>query len=64
MVRGHVLFLDLTSQVLETDPELSLTGSDAFEALGKSIRLNFPRIHEVVLYIDGQVPLFPVKKNI
>ncbi|MGO9410501.1 MAG: GerMN domain-containing protein [Spirochaetia bacterium] len=64
MVRGHTLYLDLTSAVLETDPEVPLTGDNALDALGKSIRLNFPRVHEIVVYIDGQVPRFPAKKNI
>lgn len=64
MVRGHTLFLDLTSQVLVADPEVPLTGAGAFDALGKSIRLNFPRVREIVLYIDGQVPRFSGKKNI
>ena len=64
MVRGHTLYLDLTSAVLETDSEVPLTGTRAFDALGQSIRLNFPRVHEIVLYIDGQVPRFAFKKNI
>jgi len=64
MLRGHTLFLDLTSRVLVGDPEVPLTGVSAFDALGRSIRLNFPRVHEIVLYIDGQTPRFPVKKNI
>lgn len=64
MVRGHTLYLDLTTRVLQEDPEVPLTGADAFDALGRSIRLNFPRVREIVLYIDGQVPRFPAKKNI
>ena len=64
MLRGRTLYLDLTSRVLDTDPELPLNGPGAFDALGKSIRLNFPSVHEIVLYVDGQVPHFPEKKNI
>ncbi len=64
MLRGHTLFLDLTAHVLDTDPELPLTGSSAFDVLGRSIRLNFPRVREIDLYIDGQVPRLAFKKNI
>ncbi len=64
MLRGHTLYLDLTARVLEVDPEVPLSGSEAFEALDKSILLNFPRVHEIVLYIDGQLPRPAAKKNI
>jgi hypothetical protein len=64
MVRGRTLYLDLTSHVLEADPEVPLTGGAALDALEKTIRLNFPSVHEIVLYIDGQTPSFPAKKNI
>ncbi len=64
MVRGRTLYIDLTSQVLQDDPEVPLSGTDALDALGRSIRLNFPRVHEIVVYIDGQVPRFAAKKNI
>jgi hypothetical protein len=64
MLRGHTLFLDLTSHVLDTDPEVPLAVPRALDALGDSIRLNFPRVREIDLYIDGQIPRFPDKKKI
>jgi Sporulation and spore germination len=64
MLRGHTLYLDLTPRVLDTDPEVPLTGPGAFDVLGRSIRLNFPRVREIDLYIDGQIPRFAGKKNI
>ena len=36
----------------------------ALDALAKTIRFNFPRFHEVVFYIDGQVPQYPDEKKI
>ncbi len=64
MLRGHTLYLDLTSRVLDTDPEVPLAVPNAVDVLGKSIRLNFPRVREIDLYIDGQIPRFPDKKKI
>ena len=64
MLRGHTLYLDLTSRILDTDPEVPLPVPSAVNVLGKSIRLNFPRVREIDLYIDGQVPNFPDKKKI
>jgi len=58
LVRGHTLFLDLSSRILEDDPEVPLTGTDAINALDRSIRFNFPRLKEIVVYIDGQAPRF------
>ncbi len=64
MVRGHTLYLDLSSSVLAADPDVPLSGSDAFDILSKSILFNFPRVREIVLYLDGQAPRFPDKKKI
>ena len=64
MVHGHTLFLDLTEQVLADDPDVPLAGADAFDALERSIRFNFPRVRDIVFYIDGQPPRVPEKKNI
>ncbi len=64
MLRGHTLYLDLSARVLAEDPEVPVGASDAFEILFRSIRFNFPRVHQIVLYLDGQVPAFPAKKNI
>ncbi len=58
LIRGHTLFLDLSARILEEDPEVPLKGSDALAALNRSIRFNFPRLREIVIYIDGQVPRF------
>jgi len=58
LIRGHTLFLDLSSRILEEDPEVPLKGNDALAALNRSIRFNFPRLWDVVVYIDGQVPRF------
>jgi len=64
MVRGQTLYLDLTSQVLDTDPEVPMPAQAAFEALDRSITGNFPRVRDIVLYIDGQLPRFPAQKKI
>lgn len=58
LIRGHTLFLDLSSRILEEDPEVPLRGNDAIAALNRSIRFNFPRLWDTVVYIDGQVPRF------
>jgi len=64
LVRGRILYLDLPSRVLADDSEIPLKGRDALEALTRSIRFNFPQLHEIVYYIDGQAPSFSEKKNI
>ena len=64
MIRGHTLYLDLTARVLAGDPDVPLGAAEALEILSRSIRFNFPRVHEIVLYLDGQLPTFSEKKNI
>jgi hypothetical protein len=64
MVRGHTLYLDLSARVLGEDPDVPLRGRDALDLLSRSITFNFPRVHEIVLYLDGQLPGFAPKKNI
>jgi hypothetical protein len=64
MASGKTLYVDLTPQVLVEDPEVPLRGQDALDALGRSLRFNFPRLKEVVFFIDGQQPRFGEKKKI
>jgi len=64
MVSGRTLYVDLTPQVLNEDPEVPLSASDALPVLTRCLRLNFPRFSRVVYLIDGQVPRFPEKKKI
>jgi Sporulation and spore germination len=64
LVHGRTLYLDLSPRVLGDDPEVPLHGEDALSALARSIRFNFPRLHEIVILIDGQIPRFADKKNI
>ncbi len=63
MLRGHTLYLDLNSRVLAQQPDVPLSASDAVDILRRSIRFNFPRVHEIVLYLDGQVPAFPAREK-
>jgi hypothetical protein len=64
MASGRTLYVDLTPQVLVDDPEVPLKGQDALDALGRSLRVNFPRLKEVIFFIDGQQPRFEGKKKI
>ncbi len=64
MASGKTLYIDLTPQILEDDPEVPIKGQDALDALGRSLRFNFPRLKEVVIFIDGQQPRFAEKKKI
>ena len=64
LVRGRTLYLDLSPRLLVEDPEVPLKGEEALAALSRSIKFNFPRLREVVFFIDGQTPRFPEKKNI
>ena len=59
LVQGRTLFLDLSQRLLAEDPEVPLHGRAALDALERSIRFNFPRLHDIVIYIDGQPPRFP-----
>ena len=64
LVQGRTLYIDLSSRLLLPDPEVPLKGQDALAALARSIRFNFPRLRQIVFFIDGQSPRFPDKKNI
>lgn len=64
LVHGRTLYIDLSPRVLVEDPEVPLKGEDALTALARSIRFNFPRLRQIVFFIDGQLPHFPAKKNI
>jgi hypothetical protein len=64
MLDGGTLYIDLSPQALSADPEVPVTGMDALQALGRTLRFNFPRIRGVVFFIDGQLPRFPDKKKI
>jgi hypothetical protein len=64
MASGKTLYVDLTPQILVEDPEVPLRGQAALDALGKSLMFNFPRLREVVIFIDGQQPRFADKKKI
>jgi hypothetical protein len=64
LVHGRTLYLDLSPRVLGEDPEVPLRGEEAFTAMARSIRFNFPRVREIVISIDGQIPRFAGKKNI
>jgi hypothetical protein len=64
LIHGRTLYLDLTPNLLEDDPEVPLKGQAALDALGRSLRFNFPAIREIVFFIDGQLPRFTLKKNI
>jgi hypothetical protein len=63
LMHGRTLYLDLSPEILLEDPDVPLAAQDALALLARSLRFNFPRIREVVFYIDGQVPRFSEKKN-
>ncbi|HTP59760.1 MAG TPA: GerMN domain-containing protein, partial [Spirochaetia bacterium] len=64
LVNGRTLFLDLSPLILVDDPEVPLRGQAALDALSRTLLFNFPHLHQVSYYIDGQTPVFPDKKNI
>ncbi|HET6451806.1 MAG TPA: hypothetical protein VFI08_10860 [Spirochaetia bacterium] len=64
MLSGHTVYVDLTPQVLEDDPEVPLSTEAALDVLTRCLRKNFPRFTRVVYLIDGQVPRFAEKKKI
>jgi hypothetical protein len=64
VVRNRILYVDLTALAAIPDPEVPLAGTAAAEALGRSIRANFPRLRETVVSIDGQAPHAPREKKI
>lgn len=58
LIHGRTLYLNLTPNLLAEDPEAPLKGKEAFDALGRSVRFNFPGIREIVFFVDGQLPRF------
>ena len=64
LIHGRTLYIDLSPNLLADDPDVPLKGAEAFDALGRSLRFNFPAIREVVFFVDGQLPRFDGKKNI
>jgi hypothetical protein len=64
MMNGRTLYLDLSPQVLTPDPDAPLKAQDALNALSRAVKFNFPRVRDVVFFIDGQLPRFAEKKKI
>ncbi len=64
VVREGTLFLDLSPAAALPDPETPLEGAAALEGLARSLRVNFPRLRELSVTIDGQVPRAREKKKI
>lgn len=64
IVQNRVLYLDLSPGAALPDPEAPLDAAAALGALARSIRANFPRVRELSVSIDGQVPRASEKKNI
>ena len=54
VVRSRTLYVELNPLAALPDPETPLTGAASAEALARSVRANFPRLREVVVFIDGQ----------
>jgi spore germination protein GerM len=63
-VQNHVLYLDLSADIVTAGHEYPLHGDEALEALKKTILFNFPKVREVAVTVDGQVPRFGEKKKI
>jgi hypothetical protein len=63
-LRGRILYLDLSADVVLAGREYPLRGEEALAALRKTIIFNFPRVREVFFLVDGQIPNFGEKKKI
>ena len=64
IVNEGVLFVDLSAGAALPDPETPMGATEAVEALSRSIRANFPRLRELAVTMDGQVPQAREKKKI
>jgi len=53
-VIGKNAYIDLSSQVLDTEEELPISYDESFENIGHNIKFNFPGIEEIVFTIEGQ----------
>jgi hypothetical protein len=58
LVRGRTLFIDFSGQLALAGDRLNLRGAEAISALRRAITFNFPRIAELTVTIEGQVPRF------
>jgi hypothetical protein len=56
VVRAGVLFLDLSPAAALPDPEIPVGAGMAVAGLERALRANFPRLRELAVTIDGQVP--------
>ncbi len=62
-LRGHVLYIDLSADMVLAGREYPLRGKEALDALHRTICFNFPRVREVFFLVDGQIPYFGEKKE-
>jgi hypothetical protein len=56
MVRRGTLYVDLSAQAAIPDTVAPLPLEEAAAALARSVRFNFPWIHEIAFSVDGQTP--------
>jgi len=63
VVHNRILYVDLAPSAALPDPEAPLRGAAAAEVLARSVRANFPRLREVVVFIDGQALQGPEQKK-
>jgi hypothetical protein len=64
VVHDGVLSVDLSAAAALPDAEAPLAGTAAVEALVRSLRANFPRLREIAVTVDGQVPRSRGEKKI
>ncbi len=58
ILRRGTLYLSLSHDILFPDEEGFGSVKDAVQAVGSTIRFNFPGLRRIYIFIDGQLPRF------
>jgi len=59
ILQGRTLYLNLSTEVFAPRDATMLAPQEAMSLMKEAIRMNFPRIQEIVVFVDGQTPYFP-----
>ncbi len=55
-----VLYLNLSGDMLELDPQVALPVEVQIQALGNTVLFNFPFLKKIFIFVEGQIPDFGV----
>jgi hypothetical protein len=58
ILQGRVLYLNLSAEVFSTREPTMLDSKGALDLMREAIRMNFPKIQAISVFVDSQSPRF------